>query len=354
VIVGLFLRHIKAYKGITYIPIGEKYNFISYIGENGIGKSSILEAMNSFFNSKHYPINKSALNDGVFTLGNEPFFTPIFLIEKSKVTRKKNDFEKISKFFWNVRKNDLSSGVQGSMKEFFILRDDINKDTTYTEETHYFFMIGEQNTGGVPKLYFGSFQNEEKFLIHYLDKDISEIEGKTGDERKTIISTWKSELGKHLDKIEQKKFLQELKDLYSFVYIPVELEIESFTKVETDEMQKIFDKKLKDEITLALSSVNLDSADGINNKLHGFLVEIEEILHNEYKYKTGQQRNNNITKSDLVQKILEAYFQKRILYKNEKKVSELSAGEKRQALIDIAYAFLIRKQRMRLFQKLQI
>lgn len=28
-IIGLFLKHIKAYKGITYIPIEEEYNFVS-------------------------------------------------------------------------------------------------------------------------------------------------------------------------------------------------------------------------------------------------------------------------------------------------------------------------------------
>lgn len=342
-IVGLFLRHIKVYKGITYIPLGYQYNFVSYIGENGIGKSSILEAINSFFNNKQYSINKSALNDGIYTVGNEPFFTPIFLIEKTKISRKKAEFEKISNFFWKVKKNELTNGVQGSMKEFFTLRDGIEKDQLITKDTHYFFILGEQNiTTGMPKLFFSSFQNEEIFLIHYLDKNSDELDNKTPDEKKTIINTWKEELSKLLDSSEQRKILQELKELYAYVYIPVELDIESFTKVETDEMQKIFDKKLKDEITTALSNVKLDGADGINTKLENFLTEIVTILHNEYEYKTGQLRNNTITKSDLVQKILEAYFQKRILYKNDKKVSELSAGEKRQALIDIAYAFLMR------------
>lgn len=342
-IVGLFLKHIKAYKGINYIPIGEKYNFVSYIGENGIGKSSILEAFNSFFNNKLYPINKSALNDGIFTYGNEPFFAPIFLIDKTKVPRKKNEFEKISKFFWNVKKNDLSSGVQGSMKDFFLMRESILKNFQYSEESHYFFILGEQNiTGGATKLYFASFHNEEKFLTHYLEKNATELEGKSSEERKEALSLWKDELNKLLDKNEQRKILQELKDLYSFVYVPVELDIESFTKVETDEMQKIFDKKLKDEITTALSNVKLEGTDGINNKLESFLIEIQSILHDEYEYQTGQQRNNKITKSDLVNKILEAYFQKRVLYRKDKKVSELSAGEKRQALIDIVYAFLIR------------
>ena len=172
-IVGLFLRHIKAYKGISYIPLGHQYNFISYIGENGIGKSSILEALNSFFNNKVYSINKSALNDGIYTVGNEPFFTPIFLIEKTKITRKKAEFEKISSFFWTIKKSDLSSGVQGSMKEFFTLRESISKDSLISKDTHYFFILGEQNiaSSGAPKLFFSSFQNEEMFLVHYLEKN---------------------------------------------------------------------------------------------------------------------------------------------------------------------------------------
>ena len=81
-LIGLFLKHIKAYKGINYIPMGEKYNFVSYIGANGVGKSSILEAIDSYFNCKNYLVNKSALSDGITTKGNEPFIAPIFLIEK--------------------------------------------------------------------------------------------------------------------------------------------------------------------------------------------------------------------------------------------------------------------------------
>jgi predicted ATP-dependent endonuclease of OLD family len=341
-IIGSFIKHIKAYKGINYIPVGNSYNFVSYIGENGIGKSSILEAFDSYFNNKHYPINKNALNDGISTPNNEPFFAPIFLINKEKISRKKSEFEKISTFFWNIDKTDLSSGVKGSMKEFFLLRDSINNDNNYSEDSHYFFILGEQIIKTSPKLYFGSFQNEEKFLIHYLDKDKINIDNISNDDKKNTIEGWKDELNKLLEKNEQKKILQELKNLYSFVYIPVEIDIETFTKLETAEMQKILDKDIVDEISGTLSGISLDTADGVNTKLKTFLTEIQTKLDNKYKYQTGQSRNNNITKSDLVNKILEAYFQKRILYKGDKKVSELSAGEKRQTLIDVAYAFLMR------------
>ena len=338
-IIGLFLRHIKAYKGITYIPIGYEHNFVSYLGGNGIGKSSILESLNSFLNNKPYPINKSAISDGIYTLGNEPFFTPIFLIEKTKITRKKAEFEKISNFFWEIKKSDISPGVQHSMKDFFVLREELLNDPRFNKDSHFLLILGEQNiAGGMPKVYFGSFQNEESFLIYYLDKKVSELDTDI-KVKKTLINEWRIELRNNLEKSEYKKVLQEIKELYSYVYIPVELDIEKFTKLETDEMQKIFDKKLKNEITLALDDVKLDK---INTKLDNFLREIESILNAEYEYKTGQQRNNTITETDLVQKILQSYFQKRVLYKKEKKVTELSAGEKRQALIDIVYAFLLK------------
>jgi len=345
-LIGLFLKHIKAYKGINYIPIGDKYNFVSYIGENGVGKSSILEAIDSYFNYKHYPVNKSALNDGITTKGNEPFIAPIFLIEKNKVSKNKKEFERISNIFWEITKKDLTSAVQGSMKEFFEIRDKIKSEPSYSNETHYFILAGENNLMAAPKLSFASFQGEEAFLLLFSGKDKLYSKVSTSEEKKAAIATERDAVNHELDKQGWKAFITTLKSLYSYVYLPVEIDIESFTKIETNEMQKIFDKKLKTEIQSALKTVNFDNVGGINKSLDKFVLEIEGILNNEYRYDTGLKRNNSVTKSDLVSKILEVYFQKRILNKNNNgtltKVSELSAGEKRQALINLVYAFLKR------------
>ncbi|MBL4654142.1 MAG: AAA family ATPase, partial [Flavobacteriales bacterium] len=253
------------------------------------------------------------------------------------------EFEKLSDFFWSIEKAALTPGAQHSLKEFFQLRERLESTNIHTKDTHYLLVLGETSLTQAHKVYFGSFQGEIKFISSILDKDLSEL---TPRNRKVVTSQWKTELAHTLEKIEWKKFLQELKNLYSYVYLPVELEVESFTKIETDEMQKIFDKKLKDEIKAALGNVNLDNSGGINRRLESFVDEIKVILNNEYYYGTGQVRYNNITQTDLVNKVLEVYFQKRILYKKEngieKKVSELSAGEKRQALINLVYAFLKR------------
>jgi predicted ATP-dependent endonuclease of OLD family len=346
-IVGLYIRHIKAYKGITFVPIGTKYKFVSYVGENGVGKSSILEALDSFFNNKPYPINKSALNDGIKTAGNEAFITPIFLIDKDKITRQKKEFEKISQYFWNVQISDLPSKSKSSMKDFFSLREQLIKDN-YSSENYYLMLVGESviDQDILPKPYFASFQGTDSFICHMLDKDKNTITALDEEKRKIHIRELKEKLQKEMLIKEWKKFFNELKTSYAYVYFPVELDVESFTKIETIEMQKIFDKKLKTEIEKSLKDVNLTRKDSINDTLNKFVLEIENILDHQYCYHTGQDRNNGVTKNDLVNKILEVYFQKRVLNKKSDtgltKVSELSAGEKRQALINVVYAFLQR------------
>jgi len=345
-IIGLFLKHIKAYKGINFIPVGSAYKFVTYVGENGAGKSSILESLDSFFNSKSYPINKSALSDGITTTGNEPFVAPVFLIDKSKVKNSKKQFELLSDYFWSVLRSKLHASVQSSMKEFFELRDALVLDPKYSADTHYLFVFGEQNLTTTPIPYFASFQGEESFLLQLLELDSSIFDGLNTTQKKEKISTLRDSLNSKISQKEWRNVSINLKKLYSYVYFPVEIEVESFTKIETREMQKIFDKKLRDEIETALRSVNFVNQGGINDSLDNFVSEIENILEHEYCYDTGQRRNNSVTKSDIVNKVIEVYFQKRILNKKTgsslTKVSELSAGEKRQALINLVYAFLKR------------
>ena len=44
-IIGIILRNFKTYKNINYIPLSNGERFSGLIGSNGVGKSSILEAL---------------------------------------------------------------------------------------------------------------------------------------------------------------------------------------------------------------------------------------------------------------------------------------------------------------------
>lgn len=349
-IIGMFLRHLKIYKGIKYIPLGYKHNFISYLGENGSGKSSVLEALNSFLNHKQYSINKSALKDSVKG-ENFPYISPIFLIEKSKLTKNKKELERLSNYFWNIEKKDLGINTQKSTSEFFELRDSIDR-TKYTEKSHYLILVGENIED--KSVYFHGFQRDKDFVKAILSEDaILEIEffqddyfnPKEAKEGKEVKKTDHSNVDKHINN-EYKKLLEDIKNTYSYIYVPVEIDVEDFTKIETETMQKVFGKPLKDEILEALDN---DFISDINNKLNEFVTRIEKTLDGKYFYDSekGGTTKKYLKNYDLFEKILEVYFQIRVLNKGTsqdrklaKKISELSAGEKRQALISLVYAFL--------------
>ena len=107
----------------------------------------------------------------------------------------------------------------------------------------------------------------------------------------------------------EKNFLKELKNIYSYVYVPVEINSESFTKIETEEMQKIFNKSIKEEIK---KSLNTTSISDINNKLDTFVNKLEEKLEGKYFYDTGDEGTKKLTTKSLTEIILEIYFKIRV------------------------------------------
>lgn len=332
-ILGLYLRHLKVYKGINFIPIGMK-NFVSYLGENGSGKSSILESFNAFFNFKKYSINKLALKDGIHTDNNFPYFVPLLVIEKIKITRYKKEFESLSEYFWTVERSAIGINAQKQTADFFKSRQDLINNN-YEKEKYYFLLIGENAES--KNVYIHSFQRDTHFL-KYIDFNDSEENYDNKKEYNLAIDKYVTS--------KYKNVLDEIKKLYSYVYIPVEIDVEDFTKIETDSMQKIFGKSLKEEI---LNLLDQQYVIDINNKLNEFVEQIEHTLEGKYYYdsEVGNTSKKYLKNTDLFEKILEVYFKIRVLNKGNsnnrklsKKISELSAGEKRQALINLVYAFL--------------
>jgi predicted ATP-dependent endonuclease of OLD family len=109
-------------------------------------------------------------------------------------------------------------------------------------------------------------------------------------------------------------------------------------------MQKIFDKEVISEIKKSLRPRDIEV---INTRLDSFVSELEGKLEGKYYYDTGDTGTKKLTQTSLVDTILEMYFKKRVLMKGSrdntklsKKMSELSAGEKRESLINLVYVFL--------------
>lgn len=317
-ILSIFLRHFKIYKGINYLPLSEGIGFSSIIGENGCGKSSILEALDSCFNKKgasDWPINNEAKADGI-SGENFPYIVPVFLIHVDKLKKdNKQDAEFFNKakllsdFLWKT-----TIKAKGKFYEdFYKHRDELSQ--LYSSEEYFLILAGKKFND--PGIYFGSFHNQLTFIN---DKPHETYED--------------AELQKFF-----KGFYEYIYSHYSYIYIPVETDVQTYTKLETQDMQKLMDKNIQKEIEKAITQKTVNQ---INKDLDKFVKEIEEVLE-IYHYK-GHYKNN-LTMPDLVSKIIEAYFSIKVLNKKVENsrsiaVTELSSGEKRKALIDVAYSFL--------------
>ena len=59
-IIGVMMKYYKCYESTVVIPLFfDQKNFVGFIGENGVGKSAVLEALNSFFKNQHWVRNKT-------------------------------------------------------------------------------------------------------------------------------------------------------------------------------------------------------------------------------------------------------------------------------------------------------
>lgn len=319
-IISLFLRHFKIYKGINYIPLSEGENFASIIGENGCGKSSVLEALDHLFNKRNsteWSINNEAKSEGI-SGDNFPFLAPLFLIKKEKlknITKVEQELfvkaTKLSNFLWNTTYKTKGKFFE----DFYKHRDSLKK--LYSENEYYIILIGRKfNDNGI---YFSSFHKQLTFINEKPNEEYPE-----------------EELQKYF-----KGFYDYIVSHYSYIYIPVETDVHTYTKLETQDMQKLMDRNIQKEIEKAIKPETIKQ---INRDLSEFVKGIEKVLE-IYHYK-GHYKDN-LTMPDLVSKIIEAYFSIKILNKrvdNSKSipVSELSSGEKRKALIDVAYSFLVK------------
>lgn len=329
-IVGLFLKNYKIYNNINFIPVSNGENFCAYIGQNGAGKSSVLEAFDTFFNNRPWNVNKFATSRGGFGYINQPYIVPIFLIEKNdiKIKGTYNElFEKISNYIWNTLPQN--TGNQSGLKYFIDFRDELKK--LYSPEKYYLLTIGIRKDDE-NKVYFGPFQHQKDFLQLFSIEKTNAYDSQTEN-------TQKEDEDLFFALKDFPDILNIVKNYYHYIYIPSEINIQEYTKLETADMQKLMHSDIRNEIKNAITPKNLET---INNKLQTFIDKISDKLV-DYTYEKDSSGKTKITMNDLIDTIIKAYFSIRVLTRSKNphlSVSTLSSGEKRKALIDVATAFL--------------
>ena len=320
IITGVFLRHYKVYQGVYFIPICNDYKnqYSIFVGNNAVGKSSIMEGLNTFFNGGVWNKNKSGKRD-------EAFIAPLFLFEKEKLNKlvnnqKAKDFIGfLSDYFWDASEDINPNLKSNEFKTFFQYRDELKY--RYKKQDYYLFLLG----------------------ITYDDKNSASFITFTQDLIKKIPPELKD--------YNYDELIDTVKDLYSYIYIPVETTTSTILKIENREMQELMSTDILEKIDSILNKKNFEQGrkaisviDFLNHSLNEYMDSINDIIgeiDNSYAYNVETGFKKNLTSTDVRKKILEAYFSIRTLKKEKKEIYELSSGEQRIALIDMATAFLI-------------
>lgn len=327
-IAGLFLRNYKIYSGINFIPFMEKDKdkLNLFIGNNGAGKSSILEGLDTFFNGRDFIIHNGARS-------RDTNVAVVFLMEKTKLFSDTDSSfykyaESLSSSIWSLDFSSLYASTP-ELEKFITLRSSLSVE--YPSDDYFIFV-------------FSSYpNNRDTVQLTIKNKVINYVTNELQINESAFFS-------KH------NALCNRVKEFYRYLYIPVETSVDDFLRIEENGIQSLSDKDLKTEIKNTLNRTlrlpgrgtqrqttrNVSIIDYINEKIESYVDEIEssvQTIDSEYHF-NREQRAKRVNVKDFAEVIIDVYFSKRRLQKEGKEIKDLSAGERKKALIDIIYAFI--------------
>ena len=325
-ILGIILRNFKIYKSITYIPISNGNRFCGLIGKNGIGKSSILEALDFYFNSNN---NKDFKKNNTGNPKPEDcYVVPVFCIKKEIVHNNFSDHEEditaFSDSIWNVIANPDSYSINSNYLELIKQFSNHIKSigTNITQENHCLLPIGKDIDGNIR---FGFFQ-DGAFINTIVPDNMAE----SADEKQHILQS------KYLD------VYSDIRSYYQYVFIPKDIEPENLVRFETQELQTLLNTNLNDIISKYLKKQEiLDISSGLKD----FVDDLSSKLPN-YKFKTPTSKQPNLKPDRIYNLIVQDFFSLRQLHKEGKNggkdlpLKELSSGEKQQAILTLVHSIV--------------
>ena len=332
-ITGIVIRNYKTYRGINYIPISNGSNYCGLIGQNGIGKSSILEALDSFFNGKAWNKNLDANN------AEESYVMPLFLIEKESISDYKEiDFvRQYSDTIVAFISSDIPTTINPLRK---VLWEEIKKQHAELDLSNYYLLPICLND--FYEVALGLCGDEIFDRIKPVNHISDELNSLPLDDprKKEALDAAKSDRDVEM-RGKLKNLFEYLKEKTTYVYIPKDIEPERFVVFETEEIQHLIGTSLLDVVKKQLSA---DSIKTISTKLKDFVQNLSNTLPG-YEFRMKGSRQMNLNNKDIYSLIIHDFFSKRELFQknNSNKdipLSQMSSGEKQQAIISFIHSIV--------------
>lgn len=335
-IIGVILKNFKCYKGLHYIPLTNAgmSNYCGLIGLNGVGKSAILEALDCFFNDSEFERNNWGNNDNTknyplsHLIEDSKYIIPIFSLNKdcfknnveilNLVEAYSNFVQLVLRIFYNKIEQLTISNYTTSLKYFQTTKTSINNNIVEhlksLQITNDFLLpigIDYRNAiieGGIfDEFEFSLFKN---IVFESQDSDYAEFQKyRFLFENKSILL----------------KIIKSIKEQYTYIFIPKEIDPKRFSKFETKEIQQIISLNLKEVLTRKQEQL-------INSRLSIWLKQLP-ISGKDFIFKERRQ--------DIYKVISNMFLTNYELYKDcdisETPFSKLSTGEQHQAILSLIY-----------------
>ncbi|MFM9900987.1 MAG: AAA family ATPase [Polaromonas sp.] len=213
-ILGIGLRNYKVYKTQQYIPISSGQRFSAFLGPNGIGKTSIFEALDRFFNGGEWIIS----NESKKSSDDSAYVSPLFLIPINEISLNKKEKRLaalISSYFWEYSESPYDPLIGAVIDNRAAAT-----NAGYNKESHYFFMLG-------------SIYQTNEIKIPFFENGIAKLFEQHSDVYFGDLS----------------ELLKKIKSHYRFIYLPAEADSLSFSRMESIYIKnfstKILRKKFK-------------------------------------------------------------------------------------------------------------
>jgi ABC-type Mn2+/Zn2+ transport system ATPase subunit len=298
-ICALGLRYFKCYEATELVPLFfDNQKFVGFIGENGVGKSAVLEALHSFFTNQHWIRNKTAKKGEGTSL-----IAPVICCKKENLPKKKFSIEELTKL------EKYSKLIFKNLKEKVELE-------SGTDEMYLSCALFQSSE---VKIFDGvQIINDEDSLA----KKIRDI----------ILASFR------------------------YVYIEAEVDIDSTTDVNSKTLEFIKGSGVAGEITSILETVKVIDG-GVEKKISEIINEkvikyldmevikkLQEVEKNyDYKnLKTGAI--SRISEKHISELATQALFNNRELTKKIKNkhigISDMSSGQRRRALLDFVLVMI--------------
>lgn len=316
-IVGIFLRYIKTYQGINYIPITDEDQFCGLVGDNGIGKSSVLEALDCFFNGKQWNLNAATRRSGMTT--TKPQIVPVFLVPRNNIAGDDIRYaEALNEVSITVTEDDVPLSNRPHIRSFIQHRNELGRHINLAD--FYLLPVGLDHNGDV------------SVSVLNCSMLVSRILGENIQPAQTSLD--------NIQLLQFRSLLQQLKGLFEYIYIPKEIDTTAFTKLETNEIQVLMGETLNEILEARVPSTQITE---INRSLNQFIESLATELDG-YSYRTPTDRQQYLRKNDVYNLIIQAFFNIRRLHKrqgdNWLEINYLSSGEKQKAIIDVAHSLI--------------